>query len=128
METPFLSIIIPAHNEALRLPKTLERVAEFVRAQSYPCEVLVVENGSKDDTAAIARAWQERLPELRVLSLEEAGKVRVSARPWYARQALGLAVKGTRVIAAGKALTPSEMAAAARRAAAIFLRGFAAAL
>ena len=74
METPFLSIIIPAHNEALRLPKMLERVAAFVRAQSYPCEVLVVENGSKDDTAAIAHAWQERLPELRVLSLEQPGK------------------------------------------------------
>ena len=74
METPFLSIIIPAHNEALRLPKTLERVAAFVRAQSYPCEVLVVENGSTDDTAAIARAWQERLPELRVLSLDRPGK------------------------------------------------------
>lgn len=74
METPFLSIIIPAHNEALRLPKTLERVAAFVRAQSYPCEVLVVENGSKDDTAAIARAWQEHLPELRVLSLDQPGK------------------------------------------------------
>ena len=74
METPFLSIIIPAHNEALRLPKMLERVAAFVRAQSYPCEVLVVENGSKDDTAAIARTWQEHLPELRVLSLDQPGK------------------------------------------------------
>ena len=74
METPFLSIIIPAHNEALRLPATLARVADFVRAQSYPCEVLVVENGSKDETAALARAWQEKLPELRVLSLEAPGK------------------------------------------------------
>lgn len=74
METPLLTIIIPANNEALRLPNMLERAEAFVRAQSYPCEVLVVENGSKDDTAAIARAWQERLPELRVLSLEEAGK------------------------------------------------------
>ncbi|MEL7645208.1 MAG: dolichyl-phosphate beta-glucosyltransferase [Anaerolineaceae bacterium] len=74
MENPYLSIIIPAHNEALRLPAALERVAAFVRAQSYPCEVLVVENGSKDETAAIARAWLEKLPELRVLSLQEAGK------------------------------------------------------
>jgi len=61
-------------------------------------------------------------------SLEEAGKVRVHDRPWYARQALVLAFKGTRVVAAGKALGPSEMAGAARRAAAIFLRGFTAAL
>ncbi len=74
METPFLSIIIPAHNEALRLPAALEQVAAFVRAQNYLCEVLVVENGSTDETAAIARAWQEQLPELRVINLPEAGK------------------------------------------------------
>ena len=74
METPFLSIIIPAHNEARRLPAALERVTAFVRAQNFPCEVLVVENGSKDETAAIARAWQEKLPELRLLCMEAAGK------------------------------------------------------
>ncbi|MEN6556308.1 MAG: dolichyl-phosphate beta-glucosyltransferase [Anaerolineaceae bacterium] len=74
METPYLSIIIPAHNEALRLPAALEHAQAFVRAQSYPCEVLVVENASRDDTAAIATSWQERLPELRVLRLAKPGK------------------------------------------------------
>ena len=50
-KTPFLSIIIPAYNEELRLPPTLARVAAFLRTQSYTAEVLVVENGSTDNTA-----------------------------------------------------------------------------
>ena len=44
-----------------------------MRAQSYPCEVLVVENGSKDDTAAIARLAGTLARAARA-QLEEAGK------------------------------------------------------
>lgn len=52
-EQIFLSIIIPAYNEELRLPPTLQRVADFLRQQSYTAEVIVVENGSTDRTAAV---------------------------------------------------------------------------
>lgn len=45
-----LSIVIPAYNEELRLPPTLSRVATFLRAQPYSAEVIVVENGSTDNT------------------------------------------------------------------------------
>jgi dolichyl-phosphate beta-glucosyltransferase len=49
---PFLSIIIPAYNEERRLPPTLVRIADFLRHQPYSAEVLVVENGSTDNTSA----------------------------------------------------------------------------
>lgn len=50
-----LSVIIPAYNEANRLPDTLERTFQYLRAQSYTAEIIVVENGSSDGTAAVAR-------------------------------------------------------------------------
>lgn len=51
----FLSIIIPAYNEAARLGKTLETVVDYMH-QNYPeGEVIVVDDGSADDTATLAR-------------------------------------------------------------------------
>lgn len=45
-----LSIIVPAYNEEKRLPKCLESLSLFCQTQSYPIEVLIVENGSTDNT------------------------------------------------------------------------------
>jgi dolichyl-phosphate beta-glucosyltransferase len=53
----FLSIIIPAYNEEKRLPPTLVKVSDFLRRQSYQAEVLVVENGSSDDTSAVVEKF-----------------------------------------------------------------------
>ncbi len=55
--SPFLSIIIPAYNEEHRLPPTLLRIAAFLRTQSYTAEVIVVENGSTDDTAGAVQQF-----------------------------------------------------------------------
>ena len=55
----FLSVIIPAHNEARRLPPAIAAILEFLRAQPYTSELVVVENGSRDDT--FARALQSGL-------------------------------------------------------------------
>lgn len=74
MSKPFLSIIIPAHNEAQRLPIALEQVRQFLARQDYQSEVIVVENASTDKTLEIARSWEGRLPGLRVLTLEQPGK------------------------------------------------------
>ena len=52
----FLSIVIPAYNEATRLGNTLAAVVDYMR-QNYPQgEVIVVDDGSADDTADLARA------------------------------------------------------------------------
>lgn len=70
----FLSIVIPAHNEEHRLPGTLERVVAFLSSQTYAAEVLVVENGSQDQTLAVAQAYAARHPQVRVLQEEGRGK------------------------------------------------------
>jgi glycosyltransferase involved in cell wall biosynthesis len=63
-----LSIVIPAYNEELRLPTTLERVAVYLKNCGREAEVLVVDDGSKDRTAAVAESFQSRIPALRVVS------------------------------------------------------------
>jgi dolichyl-phosphate beta-glucosyltransferase len=50
---PALSVVIPAFNEARRLPKTLERVTTFLEAKSASFEIVVVDDGSTDETATI---------------------------------------------------------------------------
>ena len=74
MAAPFLSLVFPAHNEEGRLPATLEQTAEFLNGQSYTSEIIVVENGSTDRTLAIAQSYAQKLPNLRVLHEERAGK------------------------------------------------------
>ncbi len=64
---PFLSIIIPAHNEQNRLPGTLEQIFHFLEQQTFTSEVLVVENGSTDKTFEIAREFAKQHASLRVL-------------------------------------------------------------
>jgi glycosyltransferase involved in cell wall biosynthesis len=73
-DQPYLSIIIPAHNEEQRLPHTLEQTADFLHLQAYPGEIVVVENGSSDRTLEIARDYALRLPMLRVLHSDQRGK------------------------------------------------------
>jgi glycosyltransferase involved in cell wall biosynthesis len=65
---PELSIIIPAYNEEARLPATLERIASYIADSRRETEVLVVDDGSKDGTAAVAEYFQIKVPSLRVVS------------------------------------------------------------
>jgi glycosyltransferase involved in cell wall biosynthesis len=66
--TPALSIIIPSYNEELRLPATLEKIAHYVRNQRPNTEVIVVDDGSTDGTAAAAESFRGKLANFRVLS------------------------------------------------------------
>ncbi len=74
MTTPFLSIVIPAYNEASRLPRTLGQIFTFLEKQTYLSEVIIVENGSSDHTLELAREFILRYPHLKVLHEEERGK------------------------------------------------------
>jgi dolichyl-phosphate beta-glucosyltransferase len=74
VEKPFLSLVIPAHNEENRLPGTLEQVFAFLDKQDYHTEVIVVENGSSDRTLAIARDFASRHTTLQVIHTDERGK------------------------------------------------------
>jgi len=65
---PDLSIIIPSYNEDSRLPTTLERIAAYLLTYGREAEVLVVDDGSKDGTAAVAESFRSKIPRLRVVS------------------------------------------------------------
>lgn len=74
MRNPYLSIVIPAHNEERRLPLAFEKVDRFLKKQKYSYEVLVVENGSKDKTAEVTRRYSKELKYIRLLIVKTRGK------------------------------------------------------
>jgi dolichyl-phosphate beta-glucosyltransferase len=61
------SIVIPAYNEGERLGATLEKVLEYVRKQGWNAEVIVVNDGSRDNTAEMVRGIAEKDPRLRLV-------------------------------------------------------------
>src|SRR5580698_1052889 len=61
------SIVIPAYNEGGRLSATLEKVLGYMRAQGWNAEVIVVNDGSRDNTAELARGFAERDPMVRLV-------------------------------------------------------------
>jgi dolichyl-phosphate beta-glucosyltransferase len=66
-----LSVIIPAYNEEKRLPKTLETIDAYLSRQTYAYEILVVNDGSKDGTAAIVRGLTPVIQNLRLIDNKE---------------------------------------------------------
>lgn len=71
---PLLSIVIPAHNEEGRLPPSLAQIDAFLQTQSFDAEVIVVENGSTDNTVAVAQAFAREHPYVRVIEASVRGK------------------------------------------------------
>ena len=67
MSDPQLSIIIPAFNESARIEATLVRVMECVEREQWDAEVLVVDDGSGDETASIVERWMERHSRLHLI-------------------------------------------------------------
>lgn len=66
-----LSVVIPAYNEEHRIGKTLAAVSEFLQKQTYPTEILVVNDGSKDRTAAIVAEYEKKIPNLTLVDNKE---------------------------------------------------------
>jgi glycosyltransferase involved in cell wall biosynthesis len=64
---PKISIVIPAFNESSRIPATLDSVIECVRAEKWDAEIIVVNDGSTDNTAQLVRDIAQNAPELRLL-------------------------------------------------------------
>ncbi len=67
MAHPQLSIVIPAFNESARIEATLRRVMSCVSERGWDAEVLVVDDGSTDSTAAIVERWMTTHPRLHLV-------------------------------------------------------------
>ena len=65
-----LSVVIPAYNEADRLPKTVREIHRFLVESDYDAELIVVDDGSQDQTLQVARDLRRSCPLLRILSLD----------------------------------------------------------
>jgi dolichyl-phosphate beta-glucosyltransferase len=78
---PRLSVVIPAYNEEERLPRTLRTVDAYLEAERLDSEIVVVDDGSRDRTAQIAREFVPAAGRIRVICNERnLGKGASSAR------------------------------------------------
>ena len=68
--TPELSVVIPAYNEEKRLPRTLTQLRDYFACERWApnnLEILVVDDGSTDNTWKIAEEWARQMPLLRLV-------------------------------------------------------------
>jgi glycosyltransferase involved in cell wall biosynthesis len=65
-QTPQVSVLVPAKDEAENLPLFLELCDAMIGAAAVPYEVVVVDDGSRDGTPALLTQLQARYPWLRV--------------------------------------------------------------
>lgn len=70
---PRWSVVIPAFNEADRLPRYLQEVVGYLRSRGEPWEVVVVDDGSTDGTSNVVREIAQSHPDVRLLRLEPNG-------------------------------------------------------
>jgi len=67
----FLSVIIPAYNEAERIGGTLEKISRYLKKQPYPYEIIVVNDASKDATAEKVEKLKKEIFYLSLLNIKD---------------------------------------------------------
>jgi len=71
MSEIYLSVVIPAYNEGEKLPSTLPKMYDYLKQQSYDWEILVVSDGSKDNTAQVVKDLSFQIENLRLIDNKE---------------------------------------------------------
>ena len=66
---PRISVVVPAYNEADNLPALLEEITSALATVGEPAEIVVVDDGSTDDTRQVLAALRPRHADLRVVRL-----------------------------------------------------------
>lgn len=64
---PELSVVVPGYNEAERLPRSLDKVVPWLEGLGRPFELILVDDGSRDSTLEVMRAWEARHRGIRVV-------------------------------------------------------------
>lgn len=76
-ETPLLSVVVPAYNEEENLRGgALQQVVDYLSGQPYASELIIVDDGSEDATAALVEGAARRSPLVSLLRSEHGGKAR----------------------------------------------------
>jgi dolichyl-phosphate beta-glucosyltransferase len=70
MPQPLLSVVIPAYNEAERLPRTLLAIDAYLSGRDYTYEIIVADDGSKDATSDIVERMRKTVKHLKLLRFE----------------------------------------------------------
>jgi dolichyl-phosphate beta-glucosyltransferase len=68
---PYLSVVIPAYKEKERIGQNLLEVEKFLAGKQFECEVIVVVDGSPDNTAEVAENYSNQVKNLRVINNPE---------------------------------------------------------
>ena len=117
-----LEIVIPAFNESARLPMTLAAMVAFLSTRSWSSRIVVVDNGSSDDTAAVARALSCDGVEVVAIGCARAGKgaavlrgLRTSSARWVGFTDADLSTPLATLVPAIEALEAGAAAAIASR-------------
>ena len=72
-DAPYLSLVVPCFNEQENVPTLLERVGAALSRTGRPFEVIVIDDGSADDTPRLLRAGMATCPWLRVIRMARNG-------------------------------------------------------
>ena len=100
-----VSVIIPAYNEAVRLPATLTATANYFAGREEAFEILVVDDGSTDETASVVSKFAALRPEVSVQCLSYGGN---RGKGYAVRYGMLRASGGLRLFCDADLATPAE--------------------
>ncbi len=67
----YLSVIVPAYNEAQRLPKTLRKLQKYLATTSFSYEIVVVTDGPSDNTLEVLQHMSAEIRSLKIIGHAE---------------------------------------------------------